>query len=821
MLTLFDVQKTHVNKLTNSVKDNNCALDSSETGCGKTLCAIETAKALGLTPIVVCPKAVTSAWKDALAFQECPNGGVYTWEKLRTGNVPDVLKRKGKKSFLWTLPKNKFVIIFDEAHKAKSVRTLNSNMLSTAATQEYKTLILSATIAEDPREMRATGFALGLHNLKNFWAWAQAWGCNFDTFGALQFPEKESHRLVELHKLIYPSRGSRLTRKDLGKHFQECKIVTTPLSFSNTSKIRKLVTELSGELEIIEERREGDGDEAIALTKILRLRQEIEMLKVPDIVTEIETHRKEGNSVAVFLNFTDSIQAVSIRLTESHRFIVGGQTQIVRDQAMSDFQSNKSRVILCNTAAGGVGVSLHDIHGGHPRVALISPTYNAKEFKQVLGRVDRVGNKTPSLQHILVAAGTLEVDILKTMMLKIKNLELLHNEKDVDNTCMSKPTKPTKPAEIEAEPDHAEFGPSGMKLIKTCPGHKGSVGTNPAAEMGTRIHLALETGDWSTLSDWESSLAQYTQNAEALIFDLHGFKDFEDHKEIRLTIKLLTEETFGTCDRFSISGREAVQIDYKTGKHGVEEPLFNEQAKSYVLGAFQRFPQIEVIHFYLICCQRDEILSGTFTRDMVPDLTLELSAIVAEARKYRFNFKKAKVKDLNPTPLTCEYCANAGKCPALADMLTKVAKKYKGSGEKLIVPKIVDGEKVQDPAVIGQLLTLAPVLEEAVKGWKTRAKEMIFDSGYEVPGYEVRTRAGRRSITCPKAAWGRVKDIVELEDFFDGIKSYPVGIFEKLIANVAPSGKKKTLIAEIISELESEDVISHGDDVNYITKIKN
>ena len=125
---------------------------------------------------------------------------------------------------------------------------------------------------------------------------------------------------------------------------------------------------------------------------------------------------------------------LSRRLKENHTFIQGGQSKDVRDSAIKAFQTGKVNVILCNTAAGGVGVSLHDTTGSAPRLALISPTYNAKEFHQCLGRVDRLGGMSESVQRILVAEETIETSIVKSMMAKIENLKLLHSQNDVYNT---------------------------------------------------------------------------------------------------------------------------------------------------------------------------------------------------------------------------------------------------------------------------------------------------------------------------------------------------------------------------------------------------
>ena len=255
-------------------------------------------------------------------------------------------------------------------------------MLIAAKRQGYKILMLSATAAEDPREMRAIGFALNLHSLKNFWNWAQDWGCFFDTFNSLQFPSSAQHRLIELNKLIYPSRGHKLFKEDLGDRFQECRIIQDPIQFTNQKAIENLMEELEPELEILENRREADGDDALAITKILRLRQEIELLKVPEIVDMIHEGREAGNSMAVFLNFTETINGISRRVKEKHIFIQGGMKEKERRNSIDAFQKNEVRVALVNIAAGGGRVCT--IQTENLRMALIFRPTTQKTFTKPL-----------------------------------------------------------------------------------------------------------------------------------------------------------------------------------------------------------------------------------------------------------------------------------------------------------------------------------------------------------------------------------------------------------------------------------------------------
>jgi hypothetical protein len=588
--------------------------------------------------------------------------------------------------------------------------------------------------------------------------------------------------------------------------------------------------ELEPELEKLEERREGDGDEPIVLTEILRLRQEIELLKVPDIADQISDARDAGNAVAVFLNFKDSIDALARRLKENHVRIEGGQTAKVRDAAINDFQSDKVHIVICNIAAGGVGVNLHDTSGHFPRIALISPTYNAKDFHQTLGRIDRLGGASETVQHILVAEGTIEVKIVKTMMEKIENLRLLHNQDDVSNTTMSLTTTQPAPAPTaelpQEEPAHAEFSPSSLKYVAACLGYEPESGTtNDAAEMGTRIHEALETGDWSKLNDYETSLAQGCANAEDAIFANHdviiGKDSDEDFKEIRLKIELLREETFGTCDRLVLCKDVGIQIDYKTGLGAIDEPQVNWQAKAYVTGAFQMFPQLQAIHFYFIAVRRDEILYHTFTRDDVEEMVKDLSGLIKAAKQMRSCFSEADPMMLTPQSRVCNYCKNAGTCPALGTLAVDVAKKYAPGGDAIIaLPQEIHGSDIHDPKVMADMLRAVPMIKKWAAGVEFAAREMAIKDGVEIPGFEIKERKGRRAITSALAAYGVIKDDIDIEDFLDGIDKFPVSKYEKLIADRAPRGQKKAKVAEAMAELHRLGAIDQGNDSQYLSEQK-
>ena len=163
------------------------------------------------------------------------------------------------------------------------------------------------------------------------------------------------------------------------------------------------------------------------LVAILRARQEIELVKVPLFLEMIEEGLENGMSVVVFCNFTETIHALAERLNT--QCIVNGEAKYekTRQQSIDDFQNDKERVILINIAAGGAGLSLHDVNGKYPRMSLISPSYSAVQMRQATGRVWRDSAKSKSIQKIVFVANTVEEKVCDTVNKKLNNMDILND----------------------------------------------------------------------------------------------------------------------------------------------------------------------------------------------------------------------------------------------------------------------------------------------------------------------------------------------------------------------------------------------------------
>ena len=127
---------------------------------------------------------------------------------------------------------------------------------------------------------------------------------------------------------------------------------------------------------------------------------------MPAIVDLARDLVASGLSVPIFLNFHDSIDEVAKALKCDQ--IDGRVPEHRRQTSIVEFQADKIHTLALQTAAGGVGISLHDTHGNRPRHSLISPGENSRDLIQVLGRNRRDGQKSPAFRTIITLADSVE-----------------------------------------------------------------------------------------------------------------------------------------------------------------------------------------------------------------------------------------------------------------------------------------------------------------------------------------------------------------------------------------------------------------------------
>ena len=428
-------------KLCSAINHWGAAVDGSDCGLGKTFCACAVSRELDLNICVVCPKAVVNMWNNVIKNHFKMGHklvGVINYEKLIRGRKDNPLasyvlhRHKKRPTFEWKIPKNT-LLIWDESHKLKNWKTKNSKTCQAAIKAGFPMLFCSATNATNPLEMRCVGLATKLFDgSKSYYEWACENGVYKGTWG-LEF-NNDQKILKRLHHQIFFQRGVRLRRDEI-PDFPKCEIIaeTYNMEEQDALQINEVYAEMERELTQLSKIERADYKKATArdreLQKItiqLRARQRIELIKVPLFVEMVENAIVDGFSVAVFVNFTETLNAISTRLKTT--CIFDGKTpDKIRDTNVELFQEDKERVILINIQSGGAGLSLHDLNGKYPRMSIISPTFSPVYMRQTLGRIWRDGAKTKSIERIVCVANTVEENVCQNVQQKLDNLDTLND----------------------------------------------------------------------------------------------------------------------------------------------------------------------------------------------------------------------------------------------------------------------------------------------------------------------------------------------------------------------------------------------------------
>jgi restriction endonuclease len=103
---LLPYQVEHTESLIHILKKNITALDSSETGTGKTYCAIAVCSALNLKPIIICPKSIISIWTKVCDYFKVKPQAIINYESIRVGKSYDNKNNRIKCPYLTYVPKN-------------------------------------------------------------------------------------------------------------------------------------------------------------------------------------------------------------------------------------------------------------------------------------------------------------------------------------------------------------------------------------------------------------------------------------------------------------------------------------------------------------------------------------------------------------------------------------------------------------------------------------------------------------------------------------------------------------------------------------------
>ncbi|MCS7008540.1 MAG: helicase-related protein, partial [Chthoniobacterales bacterium] len=317
------------------------------------------------------------------------------------------------RSFRYFLNSHNFVIIFDECHICGGDGTHNNKILKAARTGGAKIILISATVADKPTKLDAIGYALGLHDgsFNGFKKFLLSVGGRYNvTRYGTEWTFNMDMACKSIRRLIFETRkGLRKVAEEIAEIPDNQIIVEFAELNGQTVKINEIYENLERR---IQELQFESSSSIHILAEITKSLQAVELQKIAWLEDAIKNDIEEGMSVCVFMNYRESVETLSKALMKNgiEACVMTGETSTEeRTKLVCEFQDDKKRVFISTTAAGGAGISLHDVRGQFPRISYIMPSFNSIHIKQALGRAGgRAGGKTKSITKIVFVKDTPE-----------------------------------------------------------------------------------------------------------------------------------------------------------------------------------------------------------------------------------------------------------------------------------------------------------------------------------------------------------------------------------------------------------------------------
>jgi SNF2 family DNA or RNA helicase len=436
---LLPYQTLHTINMISAVRENMVSIDGSYTGTGKTYTTLAVCTQLNLMPFIICPKSVINKWIEVLGIFNLDYITVVNYETVRNckmydkkGNIINCKYiRKDNNKYIWDFKSHikhrNIIVIFDEVHKCKNHKTLNGKLLMSS--RYNKTLMLSATLCDKNIDFGIFGLMLGFYKSHRQ---GKNWIKSIMRESKNQYGKNKGNIL---HKYLYQGKGSHMAMRDLGNNYPMNQISIDCYMLNDNDNM--IINEYYNNIK--KYYREDN-----VLEKITYMRQKIENTKSSIMIELMNEYHEKNRSVVLFVNFISTHSIITSYLDRKnipYEVIHGNQDIKERKLSIDRFQNNEIRIIVCMIQAGGTSISLHDLTGRFPRVAIISPSYSSIELIQTLGRIHRAGVKSPCLQKIVYCANTCEENIANILRKK-KNFIQTITDDDIDmkktmNICKS------------------------------------------------------------------------------------------------------------------------------------------------------------------------------------------------------------------------------------------------------------------------------------------------------------------------------------------------------------------------------------------------
>jgi hypothetical protein len=349
-----------------------------------------------------------------------------------------------------------------------------------------------------------------------------------------------------------------------------------------------------------------------------------------------------------------------------------------------------------------------------------------------------------------------------------------------------------------------------LKYVEICPGFANDKeGDQAFADEGKRLHKACETGDMAGLNDDQRELVEKCLGVVAPL--LPGAQ--RDLREQDFPVPIIKRR--GIVDRLIMKGRTVYAIDWKFGWNPVDDAEINNQGQAYALAILHGMADMDRVVILFVSPRCNEISRGEFTRSDIPRLETRIETILARRAAL---FDEGREDLLNATDEICRYCGNRGTCPALYSKALVVAQNY--SDAVLEIPSQFHPSTWTTPEEHSIGRRLALVLEKWVESVKAHNMQFVTEAGQTIPGFELKSKSGKREIKDILAAWAAMKDELTLEDFLAVCGPVSVAKLEEAVAVRAKRGEKTKQKEALNERLTDMGILATGAEMYYLARVR-
>ena len=380
---------------------------------------------------------------------------------------------------------------------------------------------------------------------------------------------------------------------------------------------------------------------------------------------------------------------------------------------------------------------------------------------------------------------------------------------DIDQP-VTDPQEPSRarPRVPHANRRHTKVSPSKLKSLEACPKWQPDENSDPhpLTLRGTAMHEALETGDDTKLDAEECQLVAMCRDFTKGITDQPGVTVL---REVELS---LPKRMRGTADLAVLSayGTQGWLIDYKFSQGLQEAAETNPAAQAYAWGLFSQFPSLQTLGIYYLYPRLDVVSEATFHRTEMDAFRLRMETILA------------RVRDPEARPFAqvdnCLYCANKANCTALHALALPIATRYAETHDELTVPAEYQPHQITDPAMMARAYEVALVMEKWADSVKHAARELRFNTGAEMPGFTLVSRAGAKKIVSPELAYAAAIEAGVTHEKFLTLVDVSARKLADAVGERAARGEKKRAVAAFENCLRDEGVLETEPDTFFFRR---